>query len=88
MLDPAEDWARAGVTFQAFQYHKAALRNGLSSRAVCGESGPMHLVQDALGNDARLVPLLRLMADYADASARGAEFAVHTPQDADPFGKA
>ena len=31
----------------------------------------MHEVRDALSNDARMVPLLRLMARYADASARG-----------------
>ena len=31
-----------------------------------GESGPMHLVEDALGLDAKLVPLWRAMARYAD----------------------
>ena len=32
-----------------------------------GESGPLHLVKDALGLDAKLVPLWREMARYADA---------------------
>lgn len=34
---------------------------------IMGESGPLHLVKDALGLDAKLVPLWREMARYADA---------------------
>lgn len=34
---------------------------------IMGETGPMHLVKDALGLDAKLVPLWRAMARYADA---------------------
>ncbi len=37
---------------------------GLSSRCIVGEAGPMHLVTDALGLDAKLVPLYRAMAAY------------------------
>lgn len=38
-----------------------------------GESGPIHLVKDALGLDAKLVPLWRAMARYADTQI-GATF--------------
>jgi len=65
--DPAKDWEEKGVTFQAFEYAKPALVGGLSSRVIMGESGPIHLVKDALGLDAKLVPLWREMARYADA---------------------
>ena len=53
--------------YQAFEYYKPALQGGLSSRCIMGESGPMHLVTDAVSLDARLVPLWRAMAEYADA---------------------
>ena len=39
----------------------------LCRSVIMGESGPIHLVQDALGLDAKLVPLWRAMARYADA---------------------
>lgn len=65
--DPAKDWEEKGVTFQAFEYAKPALVGGLSSRVIMGESGPIHLVKDALGLDAKLVPLWREMARHADA---------------------
>ena len=45
----------------------------------------MHEVRDALSNDARMVPLLRLMARYADASARGQQLPISSPADAHPF---
>jgi hypothetical protein len=60
------DWEAKGVTYLAFDYAKPALVGGLSSRVIVGESGPMHLVTDALGLDAKLVPLWRAMAAYAD----------------------
>ena len=51
-----------------------ALRGGLSSRAVGGESGPIQAgglavgtVRRALELDAKLVPLWRAMARFADA---------------------
>jgi hypothetical protein len=64
--NPAEDWDAKGITYQAFEYAKPALAGGLSSRLIMGESGPLHLVQDALSLDAKLVPLWRAMAQYAD----------------------
>lgn len=69
--DPAADWEAKGVTYQAFEYYKPALEGGLSSRCIMGESGPMHLVTDALGLDAKLVPLWRAMAEYADKQSSG-----------------
>ena len=66
VLDPAADWKAGGPTYQAWALSKRALGNGLSSRTICGEAGPIHLVKDALTQDARMVPLLRIMAEYAD----------------------
>ena len=65
--DPVADWEAKGVTYQSFEYYKPALEGGLSSRVIVGESGPMHLVTDSLTLDAKLVPLWRAMAEYADA---------------------
>jgi hypothetical protein len=44
-----------------------AVNTALRRSVIMGESGPIHLVQDALGLDAKLVPLWRAMARYADA---------------------
>ena len=65
--DPLADWEAKGVTYQAFEYSKPALAGGLSSRVIMGESGPIHLVKDALSLDASLVPLWKEMAAYADS---------------------
>jgi len=84
--DPAADWAGRGMSWQLFQFMKGALAGGLSSRTLTGETGPMHLVTDTLTQDARLVPLYRAMARYADASAQGVAFEVQTPEDLRPWG--
>ena len=90
--DPAADWEAKGVTYQAFEYYKPALQGGLSSRVIMGESGPMHLVKDSVSLDAKLVPLWRAMAEYADshssggpASARssGPTSSTYSPEEAD-----
>ena len=96
--DPASDWKLRGLvlhiieintimifsceTWNAFAFTKHSLDGGISSRVICGESGPAHLVSDPLGQDAKLVPLYRLMARYADASARGEPIEVNSPKDA------
>ena len=71
--DPAQDWADKGLTWQAFESMRPALRGGLSSRAIGGESGPLHLRDTfgvcALELDAKLVPLYRHMAQHADREA-------------------
>eukprot|EP01051_Picozoa_sp_SAG22_P003286 SAG22_NODE_158_length_16966_cov_26.252446_5_plen_456_part_00 len=67
--DPGQDWDEKGLTWQAMESMKPALKGGLSSRVVVGESGPMHLVKGAIQLDAKLVPLYRRMAAYADAEA-------------------
>ena len=64
-----EDWASGGLTRQAYDYALPAIRGGLSSRWVLGETGPMHLVTDALSLDRSLLPLWRKIATAADASA-------------------
>ena len=69
--DPAQDWDDEGLTRQAMKSMGDALKGGLSSRCVVGESGPLHLVGDALGLDATLVPLYRAIARRADAEAAG-----------------
>ena len=66
-----QDWDAKGVTYEAMKSMEPALRGGLSSRAVVGETGPAFLVQDALELDARLVPLYKYMARYADEQASG-----------------
>lgn len=86
VTDPAADWAAQGVTWQMFQFMTGALEGGLSSRAISGETGPLHLVQDPLTQDAALVPLYRAMARYADASAQGIAMRVQTPDDLRPWG--
>lgn len=85
VADPQSDWQNDGLTWQAFEYTKPCLLGGLSSRVIAGESGPAHLVQDPLTLDAKLVPLYRLMAKYADASAQGQPMTVDQPTDAQPF---
>jgi len=74
--DPVKDWEQRGLTWQAFHAIKPALRGGLSSRAIVGESGPLHLVANsgsahgsALHLDAQLVPFYRMMARVADEEA-------------------
>ena len=67
--DVARDWREKGVTYQAMRSMEPALQGGLSSRAIVGESGPAFLVRDALELDARLVPLYRHMARFADERA-------------------
>ena len=83
--DPGADWAQKGVTWQMFDLMKRALDGGLSSRAIIGETGPMHLVVDTLTLDAALVPLYRAMARYADASAQGIAMKVDSPEDLRPW---
>jgi hypothetical protein len=71
--DPAADWDSKGLTWQAFESSRPALTGGLSSRAIAGESGPLHMRdvfgKSALELDAKLVPLYRYMAAYADRQA-------------------
>jgi len=86
VTDPAADWAAEGVTWQMFQLTARALAGGLSSRAISGETGPLHLVKDSLTQDASLVPLYRAMARYADASAQGIAMRVESPEDLRPWG--
>ena len=86
VADPRADWQQEGVTWQAFQFMMRGLEGGLSSRTVVGETGRMHLVVDALGQDAALVPLYRAMARYADASAQGISMAVKSPDHLKPWG--
>lgn len=83
--DPKADWQQGGVTWQIFDLMKPALATGLSSRAIVGETGPMHLVTDTLTQDAALVPLYRAMARYADASAQGIALKVESPDDLLPW---
>ena len=37
--DPATDWQAGGLTKQAYDYAVPALKGGLSSRIIMGESG-------------------------------------------------
>ena len=65
--DPVADWEDPeGVTRTYWEFTKRGFQNGLSSRVIVGESGPMHLVDDPLKQDQRMVPLLRAMARYCD----------------------
>ena len=66
VVNPAEDWENKGCTYTAFKLSSNALKGGLSSRTISGETGPIHLVTDTLTHDAKLVPLFRMMALYAD----------------------
>merc|ERR1719203_778719 len=77
--DPVADWddseptpawmyrpCEEGVIRTYWNFTKKGFQNGLSSRTIVGESGPMHLVQDPLQQDQTMVPLLRAMAWYCD----------------------
>merc|ERR1712062_286525 len=78
--DPVTDWNDPeGVTQTYWKFTKKGFENGLSSRVIVGESGPMHLVDDPLGQDQRMVPLLRAMARYCD------EQILQTDLDSDAF---
>jgi sugar phosphate isomerase/epimerase len=81
-----DDWKGYGVTWKAFDFSKPGLKGGLSSRVICGESGPMHGVNDPLTLDAKLVPLYRMMARWADASANGIDLDIQ-PTKYNPFQK-
>lgn len=85
---PQDDWNSRGVTWTAFDWSRPGLEGGLSSRVICGESGPMHDVSDPLTLDAKLVPLYRMMAAFADASATGNDIRVDNPVDWDPWERA
>jgi hypothetical protein len=84
--DPKADWEAKGITWGMFKCMQPALVGGLSSRTISGESGPMHLVKDTLTLDAKLVPLYRAMARFADASAQGITMKVEEPGDLKPWG--
>ena len=86
VTDPKADWQASGVTWQMFEFMKAGLAGGLSSRTISGETGPMHLVTDTLTQDAALVPLYRALARYADAAAQGIMMKVDSPDDLRPWG--
>jgi hypothetical protein len=86
VADPRADWAAGGLTWQMFQFMKPGLQRGLSSRTICGETGPLHLVTDTLTQDAALVPLYRAMARYADAAAQGIMIKAESPADLQPWG--
>ena len=86
VADPKTDWEQEGLTWQMFKLMRPALARGLSSRAIVGETGPMHLVTDSLTQDAVLVPLYRAMARYADAGSEGIAISVKTPDDLKPWG--
>jgi len=69
---------------------KPALARGLSSRCIGGESGPMFAMDpahkgkksahgSALALDAKLVPLYRMMARYADEQAQSQSAASASP---------
>ena len=75
-----------GVTWRMFQLMKRGLKGGLSSRAIIGESGGMHLVTDSLSTDVALVPLYRALANYADMQVQGIELKVESPEDLNPWG--
>ena len=64
--DVAADWASGGLTKQAYDFAQPAIKGGLSSRWVLGETGPMHGVKDALTLDRKLIPLWRKIAAAAD----------------------
>eukprot|EP00005_Dracoamoeba_jomungandri_P014259 CAMPEP_0174264630 /NCGR_PEP_ID=MMETSP0439-20130205/23214_1 /TAXON_ID=0 /ORGANISM="Stereomyxa ramosa, Strain Chinc5" /LENGTH=283 /DNA_ID=CAMNT_0015350613 /DNA_START=96 /DNA_END=947 /DNA_ORIENTATION=+ len=81
--DLLTDWKQGGVTWKAFEITKRGLEGGLTSRVIVGESGPMHDVVDPLSVDAKLVPLWRAMAAFADASVSGKPLCVDDPSDLD-----
>jgi sugar phosphate isomerase/epimerase len=86
VADPRADWEQKGLTWQLFQFMKAGLQDGLTSRTISGETGPMHLVTDTLTQDAALVSLYRAVARYADAAAQGIAVTVDEPGDLRPWG--
>ena len=68
--DPIKDWNNNGITKQYWNFTKKAFNNGLTSRVIIGESGPWQLVNDALNEDKKILPLLRQMAKYCDEQTR------------------
>merc|ERR1711924_373142 len=78
-LDPHSDFNAGGPT--RAQWDMILTAGPLSSRTVCGESGPLHLVTNPLDQDARLVPMLRAIAAAKDGST------VHLANDFNPFPK-
>lgn len=79
--DLNQDWLNRGATWQAFQFTKPGLIGGLSSRVICGESGPMHEVKDPLTLDAMLVPFYKFLCKYADSSVKNEPINVNNPSD-------
>merc|ERR1712176_1671710 len=67
-----KDWEldEGSVTQESFNLVKKALSNGLTSRAVVGEAGPIHLVKNSLATNDRLVPLFKFMACWRIRNAR------------------
>eukprot|EP01084_Bolivina_argentea_P051139 94058_1 len=75
VIDPIKDWNdENGVTQTYWKFTKKGFKNGLSSRVIVGEAGPMHLVDDALKQDKKMVPLLKSMAKYCDLQAQTNNF--------------
>merc|ERR1712190_205890 len=63
-VDPAADFAAGGPA--RVQWDMILRTGPLSSRPICGEAGPIHLVHNTLDQDARMVPLLRAIASAKD----------------------
>ena len=90
--DPSADWVSRnavgefdGLTWKLFKMMMLGLAGGLSSRTIVGESGSSHLVDSGLDLDAKLVPLLRAMACYADSEAQGIHLKVEMPDAFNPW---
>lgn len=75
--DPRGDFVAGGPT--RAQWDMILKTGPLSSRTICGEAGPIHLVQNTLDQDARMVPMLRAIAAVKDGSM------VHLATDFNPF---
>jgi len=68
--DLKADWNKASdsLTKSAWEMIAGVLasKKGLSSRAIVAESGPIHLVENSLAENDRLVPFFKFMKCFAD----------------------
>ena len=83
--DVALDWTNGGLTKQAYDFAKPAIKGGLSSRWVLGETGPMYGVKDALTLDRKLIPLWQKIAAAADEQVESSSPSSNEDMHANPW---
>jgi hypothetical protein len=85
--DPVADWNSGGMSKMWWDFIMRLPQT--SSRCIAGEAGQFALCKDAITQDARMVPLMRAMAQVKDDDGSGVDDGggkpIHTAKGFNPF---